>query len=467
MDIFEAIYERRSIRVFDPTKKIPDNVKREILDAARYAPVSPDLMPQWRLLLLVEDKKVKELLGESAAETARIMFGCAFEVFSQHLWYMPEDTKLRVAEYTTTGELWKYPRDADMVVLPAWSRNAWTETILTFTPHYGLLGVYLGFALQNMWLIAASHGVGAAFNGMPLLDIRKREVFYEHLGIPVSWETPGAFCFGYPPAIRFFGPARPQLEGVVFSEYWGNPYEKVAFRKEKYETFSPPSKDVWDVIKSQCQYVTFSEGEKIDDLYIEKILDSAIWGPVPENYKHWRFVIVKDKESKEFIRKISADRIYRPLFSNVPEVLWSRLWYIEPEKRLEKIEREIERGYGKWFTDADTLIIVLCPRSLSWVDQPYTGLAFGHYAIHVATGCCIQNMMLAATALGLGINWDPIPYGEGRLEELFKEYFGLPETWDVVGVLSLGWPGEKAEEPPRPPLEEVVFKEYWGNPYKE
>ncbi|MCX8176558.1 MAG: nitroreductase family protein [Candidatus Bathyarchaeota archaeon] len=61
-----------------------------------------------------------------------------------------------------------------------------------------MLGVYLGFALQNMWLVAVSHGVGAAFNGMPLLDIRKREVFYEHLGIPVSWETPGAFCFGYP-----------------------------------------------------------------------------------------------------------------------------------------------------------------------------------------------------------------------------------------------------------------------------
>ena len=27
---------------------------------------------------------------------------------------------------------------------------------------------------------------------------------------------------------------------------------------------------------------------------LEKILDTAIWGPVPENFKNWRFIVIKD-----------------------------------------------------------------------------------------------------------------------------------------------------------------------------
>ena len=176
METFEAIYGRRSIRDFEPGVKIPDEVVQRILTSAAYGLRAPGNAPLWKMLV-VRDEETRNLLADSAQEVAMTLFGASFEVFGPgHLWYLEPETRLRVAEYTATGELWTYPRTADICFVPCLSKGAWMDTVTAFTDDLPLIAQFLGFATQNMWLVGHKYGIGAAYNGMPMLDGRRREV---------------------------------------------------------------------------------------------------------------------------------------------------------------------------------------------------------------------------------------------------------------------------------------------------
>ena len=67
-------------------------------------------------------------------------------------------------------------------------------------------------------------------------------------------------------------------------------------------------------------------------------------------------------------------------------------------------------------------------------------------------------MMTMATSLGLGTCWI------GAFDELkVKEILGIPENIEVIALMTLGYPDEKAEVPPRVELEKVVHWESWTN----
>lgn len=461
--VFDVIYTRRSIRNFDPTRKIPEDIKAKILDSARYAPPSPLGEHPWRMIV-VSDPTAKKLVADCAQEVSRTIFGGSFEAFFEHLWYMPPESRLRVAEYTTTGELWRYPEDCDMLIIPTVCKTDWGTGLAGILRYITLTSIYQGFAAQNMWLTASALGVGAGYNAMPLNDARRREIVATYLGIPHSWEPTGGFAFGYSPAIRASGPSRAPLEAIAYSEYWGNNYERIAFRGG-YEEIRIEQRDFFDVIKNLNMVESFEPG-RVEDWMIERILDSAIWGPNPENFRHWRYIIIRDRASKEFLYKLVSEKRHAPFYFTDMESQLSRLWFIEgEEERFRRLEEIIDRGVGEWYLEADVLILPLA--GMGWVDSAHTRYIVGGAPpiFHIATGCCMQNIFIAATALGLGFNYDPHLVHEIRYEELLRDYFGIPHSWAPLGVIGIGIPGRKALLPPPPPLEKLFYEEYWGNPY--
>jgi nitroreductase len=462
MDTFEALYNRRSIRGFDRTKKIPEGIVEKILQASGYALSWPGNYFPWRLII-IRDQEMKDLLGNCAKEVAKVIFGGSFELFGLgHLWYLPKDTQLAVAEYTTTGELWEYPRDSYITIIPTISDGGWQDTITSLTEYHMTLSQYLGFATQNMWLVGHSYGVGAGYNGMPLVDSRRREVVSEYLGIPPSWIATGAFSFGYAKEPRYFGPTRPPLEGMVFSEYWGNPYVRAGLRGARYEANELPKTDLEETIKNINLVRSFGQAP-VPDWMLERIMDVAIWGPVPENFKAWRLIIIRDEESKKFLQDCVKYKANDPWTYKYPELQYGRLSHIPKEDRVAEIEKMFDRGFGDWFTQADVLILVVSGY-VSWRDQPNASMSPGQAPMYcIACGNCTQNMMIAATALGLGLNYDPLIGGDGRVQDRVFDYFGIPGgTWLLHGILGLGEAGEK-EDVVRPKLEELVFDEQWGN----
>ncbi|MFH1350327.1 MAG: nitroreductase family protein [Pseudomonadota bacterium] len=465
MNVFQAIYERRSIRVFDTKKRIPEDVILKMLNATRYISRIPTGEYPFRFIV-INDQETRELIAQSAKEVAAMLFGASFEVFGPgHLWYLPDSTRLKVAEYTTTGELWTYPRNADLVLVPVYTRGAWVDTITNLTDQIDIYMQYLGMATQNMWLVGYKYGVGSAYNGMPLLDVRRRESVATELGLPWSWEPTGALCFGFPEGKRYYGPARASLEQVVFTEYWGVPYERIAFRGGDFqrEKIEFPDKDVEEVVENLNFVDTFAPGD-VPEWKIEKIMDCALWGPVPENFKNWRFVLIRDKESKAFIKKLAVEKIHVPWIHNWGEFLYSRMGHLPEDARLEAVERYLTDGLGKWIEEAETLILVLTT-VFNWRDQPYPAMASNAcHMFSISTGCVVQNMIVGATALDLGVNYEVWPCSDERSIALLMEYFGIPQTtWIPLGVLGIGRPGQKTGVVPlKRTLDSLFYQGVWG-----
>jgi nitroreductase len=73
----------------------------------------------------------------------------------------------------------------------------------------------------------------------------------------------------------------------------------------------------------------------------------------------------------------------------------------------------------------------------------------------------VQNLMLAARALGLGTTLTTI---HRHREKEIKELLGIPEDVTVHAVIPVGYPLGRWGEAPRKPPEEITYRDRWGEP---
>ena len=138
MNTWECLYERRSVREFIRGEEIPQDVVEKIMRSAWYSLPAPGtyqpMFFPWRFIINKTDQEIKDRLADSAQEVAKTIFGNRFEIFGPgHLWYMSPEVRLRVAEYTTTGELWRYPQDAWVNFIPLTGKG-WIDTLGYHSP---------------------------------------------------------------------------------------------------------------------------------------------------------------------------------------------------------------------------------------------------------------------------------------------------------------------------------------------
>ena len=143
------------------------------------------------------------------------------------------------------------------------------------------------------------------------------------------------------------------------------------------------------------------------DLLLE-IIRAGTWAPSGLNNQPWRFVIVT---SEEIRGKMAA---------------------------LTK--------YSRIITEAPACIAVFVDREVMYHEVKD----------HQAMGACLQNMLLAAHALDLGAVW---------LGEILKNgpavrtLLDLPDTLDLMAVMAIGHPAERAKVSRRRGVEELLLKE--------
>ena len=75
----------------------------------------------------------------------------------------------------------------------------------------------------------------------------------------------------------------------------------------------------------------------------------------------------------------------------------------------------------------------------------------------------VQNMLLAARALGLGTTLTTRHTGYGKEVDAI---FGLPSGVHSYAIMPIGWPMGRFGSLGRGPLEDVVFQDQWGKPYQ-
>jgi nitroreductase len=155
-----------------------------------------------------------------------------------------------------------------------------------------------------------------------------------------------------------------------------------------------------DVVLSRRSIRRYEQKEIPKDV-LDKILDAGRQAPSAANRQPWHFIVVTSPE----------------------------------------IRKELSKGLFNRFIKDTPVTIVGCAHKV---------LIAGRWSI-VSTAIALQNMVVAAWAMGVGSCWIG-DFNEGRVKKLLN----IPENWNVIALVSFGYPAEKPQPRKRKPVEEII-----------
>ncbi|MBC7227493.1 MAG: nitroreductase family protein [Thermoflexales bacterium] len=195
--------------------------------------------------------------------------------------------------------------------------------------------------------------------------------------------------------------------------------------------------------------------EPVSEEALEMILEAGRLAPSGENAQPWRFIVVKDPETRKKMGAIAGGGSGRRFTAEfVTQKMQERFASLEDEAKRKAAFEKLTSGQVSAFLAEAPVNIVVCGRKDVW-DLPYD------------TSAAIENMLLMVTALGLGACWVIAPCIDIRDEERLKDLLGVPEGLKVVSIIAVGHPARYPRPRPRIPLHELVYREKWGVPYYE
>ena len=196
---------------------------------------------------------------------------------------------------------------------------------------------------------------------------------------------------------------------------------------------------LFEAIHSQRAVRNFS-AEPVPDEVISTIMEAAIRAPSGGNRQGWSFLIIRDREVKRQFGKWYYDAWHE---------LTSDMDFQSPAAQPYRPSM-LTQG----MEDVPVLILA-CQERPAAGDGPCT----------ITSGASIypavQNIMLAAGALGLGTVLTTL---HTRHEKEVKELLGIPDNVDTAALIPLGYPaqGQGLGRSKRRAVHEVVFQEKWG-----
>ncbi|AAM24999.1 nitroreductase [Caldanaerobacter subterraneus subsp. tengcongensis MB4] len=138
---------------------------------------------------------------------------------------------------------------------------------------------------------------------------------------------------------------------------------------------------------------------------LEDIIDCARLAPSGNNAQPWHFIVITDKEKLKFIAEKAT--------------------------------------YGDFIKNAAACVIVYCEK-----DNKH----------HLEDGsAATQNILLAATAYGIGSCW--VAGYNRSYEKEINEYLNVPDNLRMISIISLGYPAEDPQPKYKKDLSEVLHWE--------
>ena len=202
--ITDAIKERRSIRKYIQ-RPVPEEVLREILEAAKYAPSAHNAQP-WRFIVLTAEF-AKRGLAEAMAEA-----------WLQVLKRDGESQQNRTA--LTTASIERFTNAPVLVVacLTMKDMTQYPDEERQLREH-DLAVQSLSAAIQNMLLTAHAKQLGACWYCAPIFC---QTAVRQALKIPDEVEPQALITIGYP-AEKPSSPLRKPLQSIAYLDDWGKP----------------------------------------------------------------------------------------------------------------------------------------------------------------------------------------------------------------------------------------------------
>ena len=191
-----------------------------------------------------------------------------------------------------------------------------------------------------------------------------------------------------------------------------------------------------------------AEADPVPDELISKILEAGACAANGGNTQRWRFLIIKDPKIKQAVQawyKRAFDEVVGPRYaSSAPPPGVSPERYKRQHSAVEYLTEHYHEA-PVW--------IVACIDEGTARPTRWSGAS-----IYPA----VQNMLLAARALGLGSHAHHPP---PAVREGGEAAMGLPEGVHSYAILPIGYPMGRFGPVGRGKLSDIVFQDKWGQPY--
>jgi nitroreductase len=184
-----------------------------------------------------------------------------------------------------------------------------------------------------------------------------------------------------------------------------------------------------------------------DDL-IRQILQAGACAPNGGNTQRWRFLVVKDPKIKRAVQVF-----YKRAFD---EVVGPRYLQSSPPPGVSREKYNRQHAAVEYLTEhfhEAPVWIVACLEEGTATPTRWSGAS-----IYPA----VQNMLLAARALGLGAT---LTTRHLLHEQGAEAALGLPPGVHSYAILPIGYPMGQFGPVGRGPLKEIVYQDHWGDPY--
>jgi nitroreductase len=193
--------------------------------------------------------------------------------------------------------------------------------------------------------------------------------------------------------------------------------------------------------------------EPVSEQDLAMILEAGRLAPSGENAQPWRFIIVRDADTRKKLGALAGGGSGRRFTAEfVTQQMQERFATLQDEEKKKAAFEKLTSGQVSAFLANAPLNIVVCGKKDVW-DMPYD------------TSAAIENMLLMVTALGLGACWVIAPCIDIRDEGRIQALLGIPPGFKAVSVISVGRPTRPHRPRPRLAMELLVFAEKWGEPY--
>jgi nicotinate-nucleotide--dimethylbenzimidazole phosphoribosyltransferase len=209
--------------------------------------------------------------------------------------------------------------------------------------------------------------------------------------------------------------------------------------------FPEPDRQALYAVISARRDIRRFRPDPVDEAVVNRVLSAAHQAPSVGHSQPWRFVLVREPESRERAALMADRQRLR------------QAAMLEPGAARRLLDLQLDG-----IREAPLGVVVCCDRRAA--PQGVLGRATFVDADLWSCACAIENLWLAARAEGLGVGWVTL-FDPDELAGLL----GLPDGVVTLGWLCLGWPDERPPQPGlqragwsrRLPLSSVVIEERW------
>ena len=190
------------------------------------------------------------------------------------------------------------------------------------------------------------------------------------------------------------------------------------------------------------------KSDPVPNEVIRKILEAGVCAPSGGNMQRWRFLVIRDPKVKETVG-----------------ALYKRAWdeQVAPRYRAGEPAPGMSRERFLRLLDAAEYLAAHIHEAPVWIVPCLEGgtpMRTSGSSIYPA----VQNMLLAARALGLGATLTTLHL---QFEQEAEAALGLPPGVHSYALLPLGYPMGRFGPVRRVPLADVVYEERWGQAYRD